>query len=379
MKKNHYGMKTYLLLLLTLLYTLSLPAQSHPEPVTLSIGAPAPAFSLKGTDGKTYTLNSFADAKVLAVIFSCNHCPTAQAYEERIKQLVKDYAARQVAVVVISPNSPGAVNLGELGYTEMGDTYEEMQLRAEQHGFNFPYLYDGDDQQVSIAYGPVATPHAFVFDEARKLRYTGRLDSREKPGTGQAEDIRSAIDALLQQKEVAHPVQKTFGCSIKWAWKDEWNKKINAEWAQRPVTLDTLDAAGVKELVSNSGSKLRLINIWATWCGPCIQELPEFVNTDRMYRERDFEFITITTDNPDKKDKALAMLKKLEASNRNYLYSGADKYQLIEAVDPDWQGALPYTLLVEPGGRVVFRRQGAVNMLELRKAIVEHKLMGRYY
>ncbi|GAA0526292.1 redoxin family protein [Chitinophaga japonensis] len=372
-------MKTYFLQLLALLYTLSLPAQDHPEPVTLSIGAAAPAFLLKGTDGKTYTLNSFADAKVLAVIFSCNHCPTAQAYEERIKQLAKDYAAKQVAVVVISPNSPAAVNLGELGYTEMGDTYEEMQLRAKQHDFNFPYLYDGDDQQVSIAYGPVATPHAFVFDEARKLRYTGRLDSKEKPGTGQAEDIRSAIDALLQQKEVAHPVQKTFGCSIKWAWKDEWSKKINAEWARRPVTLDMLDAAGVKELVGNSGDKLRLINIWATWCGPCIQELPEFVNTDRMYRERDFEFITITTDNPDKKDKALAMLKKLEASNKNYLYSGADKYQLIEAVDPDWQGALPYTLLVEPGGRVVFRKQGAVNMLELRRAIVEHKLMGRYY
>jgi len=373
-------MKKQLLYLLLMVFVLPAMAQSHhPEPKTLAIGAAAPAFSLKGTDGKTYSLSSFAKAKVLAIVFSCNHCPTAQAYEERIKQLAKDYGPQQVAVVVISPNSPTAVNLGELGYTEMGDTYEEMQLRAKQHAFNFPYLYDGDDQKVALAYGPVATPHAFIFDEGRKLRYTGRLDSKEKPGTGQAEDIRGAIDAVLHHGEVKTPVQKTFGCSIKWAWKDEYNAQLYKEWAQRPVSLDTLDAAGIKELLKNKGDKLRLINIWATWCGPCIQELPAFINTDRMYRERDFEFITITTDSPEKMSKALAQLKKLEASNKNYLYSGSDKYQLIEAVDPDWQGALPYTVLVEPGGNIVYRHQGAVNMLELRRAIVENKLIGRYY
>ena len=373
-------MKKHVLYLLALLFVLPALAQSsHPEPVTLPIGTAAPAFSLKGTDGKTYTLGSLSKAKVLAIIFSCNHCPTAQAYEDRIKQLAKDYAQQQVAVVVISPNSPKAVNLGELGYTEMSDSYDEMKLRAKEHAFNFPYLYDGDDQKVAIAYGPIATPHAFVFDAARKLRYTGRLDSKEKPGTGQAEDIRDAIDAVLKGTEVQHPVQKTFGCSIKWAWKDELNKKIHEEWAKRPVTIDSLSAQGVKELVSNNGDKLRLINVWATWCGPCIQELPDFVNTDRMYRERDFEFITITTDNTDKMPKALSMLKKMEASNKNYIYSGGDKYQLIDAIDPQWQGALPYTLLVEPGGKVIYRKQGAVDMMELRKAIVEHKLIGRYY
>lgn len=372
-------MRTSILLLMALLGSISLPAQDHPEPKTLSIGAAAPDFSLKGTDGKTYTLSNFAKAKVLAVIFSCNHCPTAQAYEERMKQLTKDYAPQQVAVVVISPNSPQAINLGELGYTELSDNFEEMQQRAKEHAFNFPYLYDGDDQKVSIAYGPVATPHAFVFDADRKLRYTGRLDSKEKPGAGQSEDIRGAIDALLKGESVKIPVQKTFGCSVKWAWKNEFGKKIEAEWAARPVNLEELDAAGVKELLKNGGDKLRLINVWATWCGPCIQELPEFIKTDRMYRERDFEFITITTDNPDKKDKALTQLKKLQASNKNYLFNGTDKYQLIEAIDPDWQGALPYTVLVEPGGKIVYRKQGAVNMLELRKAIVEHKLIGRYY
>ena len=129
---------------------------------TLEIGSPAPDFRLPGVAGKTYSLDTFRDAEILVVVFTCNHCPTAQAYENRIKQLVTDYKAKKVAVVVISPNDPKAVRLDELGYSDLSDGFEEMKRRAKDHGFNFPYLYDGEDQRVSRAYGPVATPHVFV-------------------------------------------------------------------------------------------------------------------------------------------------------------------------------------------------------------------------
>jgi hypothetical protein len=98
-----------------------------------------------------------------------------------------------------------------------------------------------------------------------------------------------------------------------------------------------------------------------------------------MYRGRDFEFVSISTDKPERKDKALAFLKEQEASNKNYIYSGSNIYQLIEAVDPDWKGALPYTLLVEPGGKIVYRNQGPIKPLELKRAIVDHPLIGRYF
>ena len=108
----------------------------------------------------------------------------------------------------------------------------------------------------------------------------------------------------------------------------------------QPVTLDTIDEAGIKDLLKNNSDKLRLINVWATWCGPCVNELPSFVNINRMYRRRDFEFITISADNPEKKDKVLKALKDLHAANTNYLFNSDDKYKLIEAVDPNWDGAL---------------------------------------
>lgn len=346
---------------------------------TLEIGAAAPDIRLPGVDGKWYSLDDFRDAKILVVIFTANHCPTAQAYEERIKAMVRDYGPKGVQVVAISPNSPLALLDEECGYSDLGDTYEEMQIRARDHEFNFPYLYDGDTQEVALRYGPVATPHAFVFDAERKLRYVGRLDGSEKPGTGNAEDLRAALDALLEGRDVPVPVTKAFGCSIKWSWKASWREKVDREWAELPVTLETIDAAGIRELLANDSDKLRLVNVWATWCGPCVIEFPELVKIHRMYKGRKFELVTISADSPDQEGEVLRFLQEQHAAVRNFLFASDDQYALIEAVDPEWNGSLPYTLLVEPGGQIVYRHAGLIDPLELKRAIVEHPLIGRYY
>jgi thiol-disulfide isomerase/thioredoxin len=352
-------------------------ASEHP---TLPIGSPAPPFTLPGTDGRTYSLSSFSKADVLVVVFTCNHCPTAQAYEDRVIQLTKDYSAKNVAVVAIMPNDPTSINLDELGYTDMGDSFEEMKLRAKEKGFNFPYLFDGETEKASLAYGPIATPHVFIFDKNRILRYSGRIDDMEKPTkTPTVMDARLAIDELLAGKPVSVPTTKVFGCSIKWAEKSTWIDKAKANWAKEPVTIDSINEQGIKDLVQNHSDKLRLINVWATWCGPCVTEFPEFITMNRMYRKRDFEFISISADEMAKENKALQFLQKQQASVQNYIFSGESKYKLIEAIDPKWQGALPYTMLVEPGGKIVFAKEGIIDPAELKKAIVENKYIGRYY
>ncbi|MBL7969372.1 MAG: redoxin domain-containing protein [Prolixibacteraceae bacterium] len=351
----------------------------HQEPTTLAIGKSAPDFKLKGTDGKFYSLNSFSKANVLVIIFSANHCPTAQAYEDRIISISSEYKSKGVQVVMISSNDNQALNLSELGYTDLGDTYEEMKIRYKDKKFNFPYLYDSDDQKTALAYGPVATPHCFVFDQSRKLKYEGRIDRSEKPGTAQAEDLRNAIDAVIAGNDPEPASTKVFGCSMKWAWKKEYTEQLYKKWANLPVTVNEINVDGIKELVQNKSTKLRLINIWATWCGPCTMEFPDFGIIDRMYRGRDFEFISISIDKPERKEKVLNFLKENEASNKNYIFSGSDVYQLIEAIDPNWKGALPYTLLIEPGGKIVYHRQGTIDPLEMKKTIVDHPLIGRYF
>jgi peroxiredoxin len=347
-----------------------------PGPKTLDIGAQAPAFDLPGVDGRQHRLKDFESARILVVLFTCNHCPTAQAYEERIAKLHADYSKKGVALVAISPNDPKAVQLSELGYTDLSDSFAEMKLRAKTNRFEYPYLYDGETQQTARAYGVLATPHVFIFDEARKLRYVGRIDDAEVK-TVKAHNARDAIEALLAGKPV--PVEKTrvFGCSTKWADKREDAKRALERWDREPVKLDLIDVPELKKLARNDTKKLILINAWATWCGPCIAEMPELVTINRMYRQRPFQLITLSLDAPEKKDAALKILRENNVSTTNYLVQSTDKDEIAEAVDKDWPGPLPYTVLIAPGGKVLYRKSNAIDPLELKRAIVAY--LGRTY
>jgi peroxiredoxin len=344
---------------------------------TLQIGASAPNFKLTGIDDKVYTLESFTQERILTIIFTANHCPTAQAYEGRIKQLAKDYRDKGVKIVAISSNNPQAVRLDEMGYTDLGDSFEEMKRRAKEAKFNFPYLYDGDDQQAIRAFGATATPHVFIFDMERKLRFVGRIDDSENFKKVTTHDTRNAIDALLADKKVPLEKTKAFGCSIKWAEKIPSSKKAVEGWNKETVVVEMANINDIKELVKNRTENLRFINFWATWCGPCISEFPELVEIFRMYRNRDFEMVTVSADTPEKNSKVLKFLKKMHASMKNFHFNSDNKYDLIEAVDKDWPGSLPYTLIIKPGGEILFKKLGPVDPYEVKKIVVEY--LGRYY
>ena len=351
-------------------------AEENVEP--LAIGSPAPDFKLPATDGMTYELKDFADANILAILFTCNHCPTAQAYEERIKRLVNDFTPKGVRFIAVSPNDDLAVRLDELGYTDVGDSLEDMKIRAKAHKFNFTYLYDGENQEASKKYGPTATPHVFLFDKERTLRYRGRIDDNDRDESKvTSRDTRDALNAMLAGKPVPNETTKPFGCSIKWASKRDsvktYFEQVNAE----EVKVEPIDANGIKELVANKTENYRLINVWATWCGPCTTEFPDLVEIYRMYRLRPFEFVAISADDPDQGEAVLKFLQKEHASNSNYHYNASDKDALGNAVDPEWQLNIPYTLFVKPGGEIVYKHAGAVDALKLKQEIVKH--LGRTY
>jgi peroxiredoxin len=355
--------------LVVLLASVGLFAQDDEHP-TLAIGSSAPDFSLPAIDGKTHKLSDYAAARVLAIVFTCNHCPTAQLYESRIKKIADDYRGKSFALVAIEPNDPEAVRLNELGYTDVSDSLPEMKIRAAYAHFNFPYLYDGETQSVSRAYGPKATPHIFVFDAARKLRYEGRIDSSQRESLVKTQEARDAIDALLAGNPVAVSHTAVFGCSTKWKSKHasrvEELKKIEAE----PVKLESATAADLKTLRSNPTGKVLLVNFWATWCGPCMNEFPDFQTTYRMFRGRDFDLVTVSTNLPDERAGVLKALEKQHASSRNLQFASDDTYAMQAAFDAKWEAGVPFTMVIAPGGKVLYQKQGEVDILEVRRAIL---------
>jgi thiol-disulfide isomerase/thioredoxin len=361
----------------TLVLLLTVTGYGQQRRAPIDINTIAPDFDLPGIDGKNYRLSDFADANILVIIFTADHCPTAQAYETRIIKLVDDYKGRGVAVVAVSSNDPKALRLDELAWTDLGDSFEEMKIRAAERHFNFPYLYDGETQSMANAYGPVSTPHVFIFDKERKLRYTGAIDNNEDPNKVKKNYVRDALDALLAGQEVAVQKVKPFGCSIKWADKRKSVEKSLVEWAKEPVDVNYIDVNGIKELMKNDSKKLLLVNVWATWCGPCVVEMPELVTINRIYRGRNFKMITISGDNPERMDNVKKFLQDKQVSCKNYLYSGNDRSALGETIDRDWEGGIPYTVIVKPGGEVLYRHSGPIEPLEVKKAIIGY--LGRYF
>jgi thiol-disulfide isomerase/thioredoxin len=222
----------------------------------------------------------------------------------------------------------------------------------------------------------IATPHVYLFDRARRLRYVGRIDDSDVKEV-QSHDARNALDALLAGKPVPVAETRVFGCSTKWAEKREDAKKSIEKWNEEPVELALIDEEELKELAANDTENYRLVNVWATWCGPCVTELPEFVTINRMYRKRNFELITISADYADAKDDAHKVLQELHVSCKNYLFRQNDRDKLFDALDPEYKGGMPYTVLIAPGGEIVFRQHDTIDPAKLKKIIADH--LGRTY
>ena len=178
---------------------------------TLQIGTQAPAFSLPATDGNTYALQDFADAEVLVVFFTCNHCPYVIGSDEGTRAIAEQFAGQGVQFVAINSNSKNT-------YAE--DDFDHMVARMEEYRFPWTYLYD-ESQEVADAYGALVTPHFYVFDEGRRLIYTGR--AIDNPRAWEASSTHELVDALeehLSGEPVAVPVTNPLGCNVKWEGKE---------------------------------------------------------------------------------------------------------------------------------------------------------------
>jgi thiol-disulfide isomerase/thioredoxin len=355
---------------------------------TLALGDAAPDFSLPGIDGRNYSLADFASADVLMVLFTSNHCPTSHGIEKRLQKLRNDLRGQSFALVAINPNHPEGLTLDELGFGEYSDSFEDMKPYATKNGWDFPYVYDGETQSTARAYGCLATPHVFIFNRERRLCYAGRFDDSRfaEESTVKSPDARNAVEALLAGRPVPVAQTKPHGCSTKWREKRAKNVEIQTAWTKLPVMIEHADAAAVARLRANPTGKYRLINVWATWCAPCVEEFPLLVSLSRQFDMRDFELVTISLDDAKQETRARDFLQKQGAGvskrvqqtldkegrrTNHYLYTGGNQDELVAVLDPQWPGPLPHTVLIAPGGEIIWRHSGVIDHAAARAKIVE--------
>jgi peroxiredoxin len=345
---------------------------------TLHIGDSAPNFNLPGIDGKQYSLSDFAGTDILVVYFTGTHCPTSHGAMGRVLEFVEDFQDESFAFVAINPNHSSGLRPDEFGHTDYDETFADSKRYAEDYGWTFPFLFDGDAQVTARAYGCLATPHVLIFDKERKLRYNGRFDDSRYPDptTVKHPDARNAVEALLAGNPVPVETTRPHGCSTKWKERNQHVLEEEQKWQSIEATIEKIDAAGIAALRKNGTEKVRLVNIWATWCVPCVEEFPDLTAIARKFSRREFELITISLDQLSQMGKAKAFLgkhraimsdklrKSVEAEGRstnNYLYTGTNMDELADALDPEWPGPVPYSILIDQEGHILYRKLGKID------------------
>lgn len=361
--------RAILVLLAFTLMTFAGRTEDHP---ILPLGSLAPDFSLPGADGKTHKLSDYASAKILVIAFTCDHCPNSQMYEGRITQMYNEYKDKGVALVAISPNDPKAIQIAELDSSDVSDTLEEMKIRVAYKHLPYPFLYDGDTEKVSHAYGPQASPHIFIFDQQRKLRYDGAFDDSYRVEFVKRHYAIDAVNALLENKEIAVKHTGAFGCSTKWSDKEPANVAFMEKLNAQTITLDKAPAATVNALRTNSDGNITLISFWSTRCATCLHQFADMQDIYRMYNDRNFDMTTVSLDSPSDETKVKEMLSTRHATTHNLLLDGPDPSVVAKAFN--LEGKLspdkPYTLLLDGDGNVLFQSDDTVDFLKLRRTIL---------
>jgi peroxiredoxin len=334
--------------------------QADAEHPVMKIGAHIPDFTLPGADGKMHSLKEWASAKYLMIVFECNHCPESQNYEGRIKQLYEDYKGKGVQLVAINPNNPASVRLDELGYTDLEDSLPEMKVRMADRHITWPYLYDGETQATATKFGVIATPHVFIFDQDRNLRFEGQIDNNQRPDLVTTKDTRNALEELLAGKPVTVTETRVHGCSTKWLSKATGAQSREAEMQRimkEPVKLDTADADALKKLKANGSGKVEVVTFWSTKCTTCADTFHALETTYRMFRQRAFSFVTVATDPVSGKDAVIDFLQKQYASGTN-VQSTADLAAVQAAFGEKWKANSIFTIVIGADGKVLYRKEG---------------------
>jgi peroxiredoxin len=343
------------LLFVGLAFTITLKAQSNKNAITaVAVGRTAPDFTLKDVNGQSYSLNNFR-GRITVVAFISTQCPISNEYNERMRSIAQDYGTEKVAFLGINSN-----------FTE---SRAEIKAHAGKNNLIFPILKD-ESNKVADAFGAQRTPEIFVIDAEGTVRYHGRIDDSRDLRRVKRQDLREALNELRAGKTPTLSEGKAFGCLIKRVQNKKEVKASEIKAKNFEPKIGRIKPADYNKYKDTAKGKVLVVNFWATYCGPCVVEFPEFVMIDQKYRDKGVKIVAISADEiADIKPKVIPFIKEQNARFEVLVQETDDPQEMIDVVDKNWQGVLPATYVYDKQGNKILTRYGIIDREQLVGAI----------
>jgi peroxiredoxin len=320
----------------------------------LAVGQPAPNFSLTDLNGKTHTLNEYR-GKIVAIAFIATQCPISNDYNSRMRAIAEEYSGKNIILLGINSN--------------FNESIKEIKSHAARNKLSFPILKD-EGNKIADVYGAQRTPELFVIDAEGVLRYHGRIDNSRDVRRVNRRDLREALNEMIAGKPVSVSEGKAFGCPIKRIQNAKALKAAEASVRNFEPKIGTIKPLDFKKFKDAAKGKVLIINFWATWCGPCVAEFPEFVAIDAKYREKGVKLVGISADDfADIKPKVIPFIKEQKAMFDILVQDAEDPQDMIDVVDKNWLGTLPATFVYDKQGNPIYTRYGIIDRDQLVEAI----------
>jgi hypothetical protein len=328
-----------------------------------------PPFSLMGINGEIYEQSDFVDTKLLALVFLSNHCKVSQLFQGHLIELTKKFA-NEVVILAISPNYEQAILPDNLAYSDLGDSFEDMRKRAVRMKYNFPYLHDGEKQNLTKAIGVRITPTVYLYNKKRELFYVGRIGNVDTPNKMETSELYLAIMEGLQKEEVPFKRTKVFGSSIKTKDHLLLAEQVRKRDAGESVKVSQADARKLKFFLTHNTNKPKLFYVWQSDDKHSRDNLMKLSFLYKIFRKRGLRLITVCIAKTDEKNIILELLEKTQLSSTNFIAYGHHVSPLSRIIPTDLEKVTPYYRLLGSDGKMLIGKQGEISKDILRVEIL---------
>ena len=326
-------------------------------------------FSLMGVDYKTYTNKDLNGLNGTLLVFLSNHCKFSQTFQQFLVHSNRKWNNQGIKLIAISPNHEKAVLPDEMAFSEVGDSFEEMVLRAKTQNYNFAYIYDGKNQIITKSIETKITPSAYLFDSQGELVYSGRIGDHEMPNDYEKSELHQNIVKLINKEKVEYNRTKIHGTAIKFKKDIRFAENLAKRYAEETIRLNYADERKLNFFIEQETNYPRFFYVWSLENNPDVtrENLIKISTVYKIFRKRGIKVFTVCICKPEDQSKVLEILKQTQLSSLNFYTGGTEVSKLVTLRSQEGKRITPFCRIIQGDNSLAYGKNDLLDIKVLKR------------